>query len=179
MLKEPKNLIRKEIKKQMMLINNDERMYRSSLLLAKLEKNVRFINSKTILFYWSMNDEVHTHDFILKWSVNKKFILPQVHGDILDLKVFTNKNDLKEGEKYGILEPKGEVFEDYDSIDLAIVPGVAFDSKGNLLGRGKAYYDKLLPKIRAYKIAFCFSFQYIVEVPADEFDIKVDEVIIE
>jgi len=179
MLAEAKKIVRKEIKHYKSLMSNQERITRSDFLLRKLENNIRFIKSKTILFYWSMDDEIHTHDFIQKWSDKKRIILPKVNGDSLDLKVFTNINSLKEGERYGILEPDGEDFNDYDRIDLAIVPGVAFDSKGNRLGRGKAYYDKLLPKINAYKIALCFSFQLKEEIPADENDIKVNEVISE
>lgn len=179
MLAEAKKIVRKEIKHYKSLMSNQERITRSDFLLRKLENNIWFINSKTILFYWSMDDEIHTHDFIQKWSDKKRIILPKVNGDALDLKVFTNINSLKEGERYGILEPDGEDFNDYDSIDLAIVPGVAFDSNGNRLGRGKAYYDKLLPKIKAYKIALCFSFQLKEEIPADENDIKVNEVISE
>lgn len=179
MFKEAKNLLRKEIKQKIILMSKQERLYRSSLLLDKLENNKSFINSKTILFYWSMDDEIHTHDFILKWSSSKRIILPEVNGDKLDLKVFTGKSDLKEGEKFGILEPKGKIFLDYDSIDLVIVPGLAFDSNGNRLGRGKAYYDKLLPKLHAYKIALCFSFQFVQNVPVDVLDVKVDEIITE
>jgi len=177
MLIEAKKQLRKEIKQLKLLMSDHERIQRSELLFSKLERNIHFINSNTILLYWSMKDEVHTHDFIQKWSALKKIILPVVNNDTIVLKVFTGKNNLKQGEKYEIFEPVGEIFDDYDSIDLAIVPGIAFDSKGNRLGRGKAYYDKLLPKIKAYKIALCFFFQYLKEVPTDEFDIKVDEVI--
>jgi 5-formyltetrahydrofolate cyclo-ligase len=43
----------------------------------------------------------------------------------------------------------------------------AFDRDGNRLGRGKGYYDRLLPRIpSAYKVGICFPFQIIEEVPA-------------
>ncbi|KAA6309047.1 5-formyltetrahydrofolate cyclo-ligase, partial [termite gut metagenome] len=47
----------------------------------------------------------------------------------------------------------------------------------NRLGRGKGYYDKLLPHLSAYKIGIGFSFQLVEEVPAREFDVRMDEVI--
>ncbi|MDR0745007.1 MAG: 5-formyltetrahydrofolate cyclo-ligase, partial [Mediterranea sp.] len=53
----------------------------------------------------------------------------------------------------------------------------AFDTSGSRLGRGKGYYDKLLAKLTAYKIGICFPFQLLDEIPAEEFDIQVDEVI--
>lgn len=79
---------------------------------------------------------------------------------------------------YGIEEPVGEAFTDYTSIDLIIVPGVAFDCKGNRLGRGKGFYDRLLPQISsAYKVGICFPYQLVKEVPAEVFDIRMDEII--
>jgi 5-formyltetrahydrofolate cyclo-ligase len=79
---------------------------------------------------------------------------------------------------YGIAEPTGEIFTDYAAIDFIVVPGVAFDAKGNRLGRGKGYYDRLLPRIpSAYKAGICFPFQLVEEVPAESFDIRMDIII--
>jgi 5-formyltetrahydrofolate cyclo-ligase len=61
---------------------------------------------------------------------------------------------------------------------IILVPGIAFDPQGHRLGRGKGYYDRFLaahPDI--YKIGVCFDFQKVPEVPVDEFDIPVDEVV--
>ena len=76
---------------------------------------------------------------------------------------------------YKILEPVGKSFKNYDTIDIAIVPGVAFDKQGNRLGHGKAYYDrelKLMPK--AYKIGICFAFQILGNIPIDVHDIPMN-----
>lgn len=62
---------------------------------------------------------------------------------------------------------------------MIIVPGVAFDNNNNRLGRGKAYYDKLLKESKSYKVGVCFDFQLIEEVPVDEYDIKMDLIISE
>ena len=72
----------------------------------------------------------------------------------------------------------GEQFTDYDKIDLALVPGMAFDAAGHRLGRGKGYYDRFLgehPHI--YKIGVCFPFQRVAEVPSEAHDVVMDEVI--
>ena len=76
------------------------------------------------------------------------------------------------------MEPSGELFDDYAAIDLAVVPGMAFDIQNNRLGRGKGYYDRMLPKlVNAYKIGVCFSFQRLPGIPAEGNDVKMDEVI--
>lgn len=123
-----------------------------------------------------MKDEVQTHSFIEKWSQTKRIVLPVVVGDVLELRLYTGPADLAIG-SYGIAEPIGEPFTDYADIHLVVVPGVAFDAAGHRLGRGKGYYDKLLPLIAAPKIGICFPFQLIEEVPAEPFDICMNAVI--
>lgn len=129
------------------------------------------------MLYHSLKDEVDTHAFIRKWSREKRILLPVVVGDDLELRLYTGPEDLTVG-AYGIEEPTGALFTDYAAIDLIVVPGVAFDRDGNRLGRGKGYYDRLLPRIpSAYKIGICFPFQVVDEVPAEPFDIRMDEII--
>ena len=72
----------------------------------------------------------------------------------------------------------GKPFPCYSEIDVAIIPGMSFDNDGNRLGRGKGYYDRLLAKIpQTYKIGMCFDFQKVEEVPTEETDIRMDEVL--
>lgn len=123
-----------------------------------------------------MKDEVQTHAFIEKWSRSKRIILPVVTGDELELRVYTGPQDLAIG-SYGIAEPTGAPFTDYGTIDLAVIPGIAFDRYGHRLGRGKGYYDRLLPQIPAPKVGICFPFQLIEEVPAEAFDFRMDTII--
>ena len=62
-------------------------------------------------------------------------------------------------------------------IDLAVIPGMAFDRDGHRLGRGKGFYDKLLPGIKCRKIGLCFSFQLADSVPIEPHDIVMDMVL--
>ena len=117
----------------------------SAEILAALEAHPAFRAATTVLLYHSLKDEVDTHEFIRKWSREKRILLPVVVGDDLELRLYTGPEDLKPG-AYGIEEPTGELFTDYADIDFIVVPGVAFDRNGNRLGRGKGYYDRLLPR---------------------------------
>lgn len=172
-----KKQLRERIKQLKSSLSLQDKREFSERIFNKIEKYQEFIDSKVILLYWSMPDEVQTHDFILKWYKNKTIILPCVKGNNLELKEFEGIENLIPGEAYGILEPKGKIFTQHDKIDLVIAPGIAFDKKNNRMGRGKAYYDKLLVNIDCKKFGICFSFQHIDFVPYDEFDIKMDEVI--
>ena len=146
-------------------------------ICQKIEANDVFQQAKTVMVYWSMDDEVFTHDFVQKWAKHKTMILPVVNDDNLELKKFTGIKDLMAGDRFGIPEPKGELFPKPESIDLIIVPGIAFDINGNRMGRGKAYYDNLLRSSKAYKMGVCFSFQIFEAVPYDELDVRMDAVL--
>ena len=142
-MKELKRQLRKQIKEEKKLHLANELMERSSILLKQIEEHPRFIAARTILMYHSLGDEVQTHAFVEKWHTSKHILLPIVQGDILILRHYQGK-DLMQVGAFGIEEPVGEEFTDYDEIELGIIPGVAFDRQGNRLGRGKGYYDKLL-----------------------------------
>lgn len=159
------------------ICSSDMRQPLSAKILAALEAHPAFRAANTILLYHSLKDEVDTHGFIEKWSYQKHILLPVVIGEELELRTYTGPNDLRIG-AYGIEEPVRTPFTDYAAIDLAVIPGVAFDSRGNRLGRGKGYYDRLLPHMpTTYKIGICFPFQLVKEVPAETSDIRMDEIV--
>lgn len=172
-----KQAIRRLIREKKKQVSFEEKKIRSQKIWQKLEHEEVFKAAKTLMFYWSMKDEVHTHDFIKKWHPEKQIILPAVNGDYLDLKIYQGPESMKKGASFGILEPAGKNFHDVQSIDLIIVPGVAFDRQNNRLGRGKAYYDKLLKSYSGPKYGVCFDFQLVNHVPTDKYDIKMDSVI--
>lgn len=135
--------------------------------------------SGTVLLYHSLPDEVDTSSLLENASLmGKRILLPRVVGDELELCIYT-PDTLRSG-AYGIMEPAGDVFplSCYAEIELAIVPGMAFDRHGARLGRGKGYYDRLLPLLpKAYRMGLCYAFQLLDCLPVEEHDIRMDEVV--
>ena len=112
---------------------------------------------------------------VARYYQKKRLLLPVVKGEELELKEF--QGQLHEG-TFGIQEPEGETFEAFDQIELVVVPGMAFDKEGKPLGRGKGFYDRLLPKLtNAKKIGICFPYQLVDTVPTDAQDIPMDKII--
>ena len=147
----------------------------SAAIIQKLEADEDFLCAQTVMLYYSLPDEVDTHALVERYYSKKRLILPVVKGEELELKVFQGK--LHEG-TFGIQEPEGETFEAFDQIELVVVPGMAFDKEGHRLGRGKGFYDRLLPKLtHAKKIGLCFPYQLVDDVPTDSFDIPMDKII--
>lgn len=173
-MKEEKEALRRYVRKQ--------KMAHASLLpdlsaqiIARLEADEDFVQAATVLLYSSLPDEVDTRDLLMRWYKRKLLLLPVVQGDELRLKRFCG--EFQPG-PFGIQEPSGELFGDYGRVDLAVVPGMAFDAAGRRLGRGKGYYDRLLPCIgNARSIGLCFPFQYVDKVPAEAHDVRMDKII--
>ncbi len=66
-----------------------------------------------------------------------------------------------------------------DSIDLILVPGLAFSRDRHRLGRGGGFFDRLLSgrAANAFKLGLCFSFQLLDHVPVEGHDVVMDAVI--
>lgn len=174
-----KNALRRMIRKFKKELTAEHRRVKSEELSKILEVHPDFLKAETVFIFWSMDDEVDTRGFILKWADKKKFILPAINGDELFLKEFTGTDKLVSGDLYAIPEPDGKPFEDINKIDLAIIPGIAFDYHNNRMGRGKAYYDRILNRLKgkAKLIGICYDFQMVEKVPVEPHDVAVDEVI--
>ena len=169
-------------------IRNRKRQYSSSQLeelslsvLSRLDQDAHLHESRTILLYYSLPDEVNTHAYIDQLvAAGKQVLLPVVvDGEHMILREYSGRQDLREG-AFHIQEPIGKLFppERYPEIELALIPGMSFDQQGNRLGRGKGYYDRFLALIpQAYKIGICFDFQKEETIPTEPTDIRMDKVV--
>ena len=153
-----------------------ERHSLSEQILGRVEQLPQFREAGTVLAYYSLADELFTHDFVQRWADKKTILLPKVVGDDLTLHYYNGPLSLREG-AFGIMEPCTPEFTDYAAVDMVIVPGVAFDRLGNRLGRGRGYYDRLfasrLPQ-NIYKMGVCYPFQLVEHVPTEPCDVQMD-----
>jgi 5-formyltetrahydrofolate cyclo-ligase len=139
--------------------------------------------SRTILFYVSFRSEVETRDLIsAALESGKAVLVPRVHKDEAALKIYEIKGLEELAPGYmGIPEPeaRAERLRDIAEVDLVVVPGAAFDDKGNRLGYGKGYYDKLLSSeaARPALVALAFEEQMVETIPAEAHDIGMDTII--
>ena len=142
-------------------------------------------DARLILAYYSLPDEVNTHQLIDDLvAEGKTVLLPKVlDATTMELRLYTGPHDLAPG-PFGILEPIGSPFHLSalsPSIDVALIPGVAFDALGHRLGRGRGYYDRFLTLHSSlftfHSIGLCFDFQKVPSVSVDPTDIPVDQVI--
>jgi len=175
-----KRELRQQIRTQKRRLSAAELAVMSEDICSKVLALASWQEAGTLLLYYPLPDEVDVRLLIKDaFESGKKVLLPVVKGDELELHLYEGEASLKEG-TFGIMEPTGPLFapKHYGEIELAIIPGMAFDSAGHRLGRGKGYYDRLLPNLKTAKLTgICFPFQFLEEVPAEAHDISVCEVI--
>ena len=172
-----KTLLRREVKRLKGLMTEEERLRKSAAIWTQVEVMPRFRHAVSVFLYWSMPGEVHTHDFIMRWRHEKTIILPVVDGDRLWLAPFEGEQSLRQNPAMNLYEPQGNEYPSPHSIELSIVPGIAFDRNNHRLGRGRGYYDRTLSRLNTYHIGVCFDFQMFDTIPFDEHDIPMDEVV--
>lgn len=83
--------------------------------------------------------------------------------------------------KFCLMEPEYDSEKEImiESLDLVIVPLLAFDRHGGRLGLGGGFYDLLLTGCTCPKIGLAFSFQEIGRVPMERHDQNIDIIITE
>lgn len=172
-----KDTIRRQVKARKALLTDKERVDAAKKVFDQLESLAAFVMSERILIYNSLPDELPTRNFIDRWQANKRFFLPRVNGVDLDILPY-DKTRMQMG-AFRIEEPSGDDIQNATSIDLIVVPAVAYDRYGNRVGRGKGYYDRLLRHTKALTIGVAYDFQLMDEITTEPHDVPVDIVITE
>ncbi|MBI5199868.1 MAG: 5-formyltetrahydrofolate cyclo-ligase [Nitrospirae bacterium] len=183
-IQEQKKLIRKEVIEKRDSLTPEEQARMSLEIKNRLFMLDEFINAGKVHIFVSFGSEVRTEGMIGDLlSLGKKVIVPLVDtkNNVLILSEINDfDRDLSKGH-FGILEPKVIKKVDKKEIDLMIMPGVAFDNKGNRLGYGAGYYDKLLKEIdnNIPLVALGFEIQVVDFIPFLEYDVKIHKIVTE
>ncbi len=144
--------------------------------------------AETVMFYVDVRAEVRTRfDLPTALESGKTIVVPWCNDDgELELFRLDSMDELEIG-MYKILEPAQSLRNlpekqvHVESLDLIMVPGVGFDSRGARMGHGKGYYDKLLEHARKDTplVALAFECQMFEDIPVAEHDVFMDMVITE
>jgi 5-formyltetrahydrofolate cyclo-ligase len=65
------------------------------------------------------------------------------------------------------------------SLDVVVVPGLAFTADGRRLGQGGGHFDRFLPRLRVdcLTVGVCFREQLVAELPTGVHDVAVHRVV--
>jgi 5-formyltetrahydrofolate cyclo-ligase len=139
--------------------------------------------ARSVALYWPADGEIDVRELAMHaWSRGKRVYLPVVgHGGTMRFAPWTRAGRLSPN-RYGIPEPVGgRPRIDFKSLDLVVMPLVAFDARGTRLGMGGGYYDRALAQSRRRPllIGASYSFQESPAIPAQPWDIPVELIITE
>lgn len=138
-----------------------------------------FAGAATICMYMAIGSEVRTSGYVARvLLMGKQLVLPRVQGDTLELcRVTDPVHGLAPG-PWGISEPTRDCpVIDPARVDLFLLPGLAFDARGNRLGYGKGYFDRVLKNSGGARVALALEGQIVEKVPATEGDQPVQWVV--
>jgi 5-formyltetrahydrofolate cyclo-ligase len=183
-IKLAKEQIRKDIAKTLNSLTEKQRTEKAKAIESKLFGFANFLEARIALLYIDGDNEVRTKSILKRaYDFNKIVVLPAFDPERLKvaiLKVDHPDKDLVPGPR-GVLEPNPARCKPVplQKIDIAIIPGFAFDEKGARIGSGHGYYDRFIPDLPATtrKVALAFEEQIIPQVPTESHDKHVDIII--
>jgi 5-formyltetrahydrofolate cyclo-ligase len=153
-----------------------ERRARSLLICEKLL--LLFSGHDSLALFAPMPTEP---DLDLLWDLSglvENFLLsyPRREGKTLSFHPISALAELIPG-RFGIREPAPSQIP--KQLDLIVVPGLAFSTEGNRLGRGAGFYDRFLATVpqTTFKVGVCFEFQLVPAIPHEPHDITMDAIV--
>lgn len=183
-IKAAKDQIRKDMAKVINGFTEKQRADKTKAIEFKLFEFANFLEARIVLLYVNGEHEVRTKNILKRcYDFNKIVVLPAFDperhkGRIL--KVDHLDKDLEPGPR-GVAQPNPALCKPVpiQKVDIAIIPGLAFDEKGARIGSGKGYYDRFIPELPATtrKVALAFEEQIIPQVPTESHDKHVDIII--
>lgn len=179
-----KNIIRKKyfnIRKRMKF----EQIVNCSKEITEMFLNLDMvINSSKLLLYYSIRNEIITHELIKNLlMMEKEVYLPYISNDKKNIKIAQITNllsDMQDG-AFGIKEPVNKDNSDINKMDIIVVPGLIFDRNGYRIGYGGGYYDRLLGSLNNDITTIGLAYEDFLQdsLPVENFDIPVDIIITE
>lgn len=185
-IRETKDEIRDKIEKTHAELAESEVEEKTIRIENRLFEFANFLEANIVLLYINSTSEVNSWNILKRCFDYKKIvILPAFDATKYQMKLMKVDNldtDLILGPR-DILEPDSSRCNivPIECIDIAIIPGVAFDEKGGRIGSGDGYYDRLIPQlsITTRKVALALENQIIPIVHMESHNKYVDIIITE
>ncbi|MBL1215765.1 MAG: 5-formyltetrahydrofolate cyclo-ligase [Ignavibacteriae bacterium] len=178
----PKSEARKLVVERRTEISHFEIKNKTKEMIENLSSIDDFAYANSVFCYVnSRPGEVDTRTLIdYMVGQGKSVFLPKLNKETKSFRRFhfTGWDSLVKNSE-GYWEPALGLDEDLSDIDIIIVPALAVSTKGQRIGYGGGYYDKLLHDIQTPKYVLAFEFQLFKYIESTPHDIRVDKIITE
>ncbi|MCQ2311832.1 MAG: 5-formyltetrahydrofolate cyclo-ligase [Paludibacteraceae bacterium] len=175
-LKKQKRDLREVLEQRRRVYDASKAELDSQTLVERISQLPQFQQAQTVMLYMPIHNEVNLKGLLDLYEGQKTFLLPVTHRRSMQAHPYAGEENMIRG-KYRVVEPTTPPYK--GSIDLILVPGVAFDKQLHRLGRGGGFYDKFLRKHpQATKMGVGYDFQIYKKVlPHSLLDVKLDAII--
>ncbi|MFW5908754.1 MAG: 5-formyltetrahydrofolate cyclo-ligase [Desulfosalsimonas sp.] len=186
-VKEKKLKLRRETESRIAALGRSKMEKKKSAIVKQLFEFANFKEAETVFFYGGPEDKSAAENIpALCIDAGKQVAIPLFaphKPEKMQLfKISQINEDLRPGPQ-GHLEPDPKKCKTipFEDVDIAIIPGVAFDEKGGRLGSGSGHYDRLMSLLpnTARKVALAFEEQVFSAIPMESHDKYVDIIITE
>ena len=182
--KDVKERILSEISGKLAELSIEELEKKQEIIENNFMEFANFMESRTALLYTGTSGEVSTSEIIKRsLDIKKEIALPAISDSkhsIRLLKINNYDKDLVK-RKLNILEPNPKICKKIaiDQIDIAVIPGLAFDEKGGRVGHGRGFYNRLITKLpeTTRKISLAFEEQIVNQIHMESRKYSVDIII--
>jgi 5-formyltetrahydrofolate cyclo-ligase len=177
-VKRAKAALREKIRAKLENMPLHQHVQDSMAACGLLETRFSWKNARSVLFYAPLPGEIDVLPLLGEaLKAGKTVAFPRYDPNSKQYAACVIKDqhtDLVSGE-FGIPEPNPKCpILTSKQLDLVLVPGVAFDSHGRRLGRGKGFYDQLLAFVRGTKCGVAFDEQIVPEIPIEPHDVRLN-----
>ena len=173
---EVKKILRQQMREAMAEMTEQEKAWSDQELVSAFLAHPKLDEANTVMLYYGVGQEIATADLIQTLlDQGKTVCLPKCLPEHqMEARIIQGLDEL-EPDAYGIPAPKDAcpVLE-REKIDLILVPGLCFDSKGNRLGQGGGYYDRWLEHFNGFRVGMCRNAVLQDKVPTEPHDSRVD-----
>ncbi len=174
MINDPKAELRQKCKDIRKSLGVDARREASLAICKRIEGWELFQRASTILTYMPMRSEVAL-SLLLTLQPQKRWLIPRIIPEENHRMVFHpyDPHNLVV-HPFGMAEPAANLPEISPSaIELALVPGLAFDRAGTRLGYGGGYYDRFLETFGGATLGITFQALLFDSLPHHSHDIPM------
>lgn len=169
--------IRRNVREQLALLTVHDHKTVSHRARQLLEQQPEWQNANSIFVYAPLPGELDIWPLVRDSLAAEKVVcLPRFEAATrryIACQVENLDSDIVAG-RFGVREPMQRCTAvPLNRLDLILVPGVAFDTRGNRLGRGKGFYDQLLADTTGIRCGVAFDEQIVTEIPVEPHDIPM------
>lgn len=181
-----KKTLRKNVLARRDALTEKEREKKSNRIRERLTSLPEYQSARSVFVYADFRSEVMTRKLMKKTLKEGKRVLASktlvAERRLLLTDILDPDRDFIAG-YMDIPEPREEILRDIspEEVDLVLTPAAGYDEKGNRLGYGGGYYDRLFERMRpsVLKIGLAFEAQIVPAVPAEPHDIPIPIIVTE